>query len=34
MLFSFVDFKKKQAIENEIPLIANPNNYKKLKQKM
>ncbi len=26
MLFSFVDFKKKAAIDKEIPLIANPNN--------
>ncbi len=29
MLFSFVDFKKKEAIEKEIPLVANPENVKK-----
>lgn len=29
MLFSFVDFKKKEAIEKEIPLVANPGNFKK-----
>jgi hypothetical protein len=29
MLFSFVDFKKKEAIEKEIPLVANPENFKK-----
>ncbi len=29
MLFSFVDFKKKEAIDKEIPLVANPDNFKK-----
>lgn len=29
MLFSFVDFKKKESVDKEIPLIANPDNYKK-----
>lgn len=29
MLFSFVDFKKKETIDNEIPLVANPKNFKK-----
>lgn len=29
MLFSFVDFKKKESIVKEIPLVANPDNYKK-----
>ncbi|MBI3521287.1 MAG: hypothetical protein HY062_18240 [Bacteroidetes bacterium] len=29
MLFSFVDFKKKEAIDKEIPLVANPGNIKK-----
>lgn len=28
-LFSFVDFKKKEAIDKEIPLVANPENIKK-----
>ncbi|MFN8116286.1 MAG: hypothetical protein U0W65_09250 [Bacteroidia bacterium] len=28
MLFSFVDFKKKEIIDKEIPLVANPENYK------
>lgn len=29
MLFSFVDFKKKETIDKEIPLVANPENFKK-----
>jgi len=29
MLFSFVDFKKKESIDKEIPLVANPENFKK-----
>lgn len=29
MLFSFVDFKKKEVIDKEIPLVANPENFKK-----
>lgn len=29
MLFSFVDFKKKETIDKEIPLVANPENLKK-----
>ena len=29
LLFSFVDFKKKEAIDKETPLVANPNNFKK-----
>jgi hypothetical protein len=29
MLFSFVDFKKKEAIDKEVPLVANPENFKK-----
>jgi cytoskeletal protein RodZ len=29
MLFSFVDFKKKENIDKEIPLVANPENFKK-----
>lgn len=33
MLFSFVDFKKKEAIKNEIPLVANPENFKKSEEK-
>ncbi|MDF2448733.1 MAG: hypothetical protein K0R26_1237 [Bacteroidota bacterium] len=30
MLFSFIDFKKKETATTEIPLIADPHNYKKL----
>lgn len=33
MLFSFVDFKKKETIENEVPLVANPENFKKSEDK-
>lgn len=29
MLFSFVDFKKKESIDKETPLVANPANFKK-----
>lgn len=29
MLFSFVDFKKKETIDKEVPLVANPENFKK-----
>ncbi len=29
VLFSFVDFKKKENIDKEIPLVANPANFKK-----
>jgi hypothetical protein len=29
LLFSFVDFKKKEVIEKEVPLVANPENFKK-----
>lgn len=29
MLFSFVDFKKKETIDKETPLVANPENFKK-----
>jgi len=29
MLFSFVDFKKKENIDKETPLVANPENFKK-----
>jgi hypothetical protein len=29
MLFSFIDFRKKELIDKEIPLVANPENYKK-----
>lgn len=32
MLFSFVDFKKKEAIDKEVPLVANPENFKKPKE--
>ncbi|MCD6019850.1 MAG: hypothetical protein K0S53_2971 [Bacteroidetes bacterium] len=29
MLFSFVDFKKKESIDKETPLVANPDNFEK-----
>ncbi|MES2566463.1 MAG: hypothetical protein V4565_06340 [Bacteroidota bacterium] len=31
MLFSFIDFKKKETIDKEIPLVANPANFNKEK---
>ena len=29
MLFSFIDFRKKETVDKEIPLVANPDNIKK-----